>query len=281
MTLVQFCISTDCSAIGRVNATSLNQQTRMELLVEHVEAENIFIDEGEARDVHDWPGVSCGDDGSVCSIDWSCMDLLTLRGTIRVEWLPQTIRLFDVSLNRLAGEIPTATLPNELRIFNAQYNDFSGTLCLSTLPPQLQVFRADHNRLTGSVCLESLLQTLEQLFLDDNRFEGEVCLTRLPARLFKLWLKENRLCGELNFSALPEKLTELFLSKNNFSGSVSVDSLPPTMEILDVSQNCLRQETLKVKSFPESLWCIDFSGNAIGDVVDGEGKPILSWMLKK
>jgi len=161
-----------------------------------------------------WKHVECNDEGEVTKIQWRKYESaygdkeerVSLQGSLRWNFLPDTLISFDVSLQEvLEGHVDLAVLPAGLKKFDIRTNQFSGGLDLTHLP-----------------------STLEDLSLGSNRFEGEIDLTRLPDTLKRLDLGHNSLRGKPDLTKLPEALTWAMLLHNLF---VIPDFIPEGVHI--------------------------------------------------
>ena len=144
--------------LGRVDYHNMCDQQRMEKLVEELGVISMFmnnVDDGDYKDVCDWPGVTCSEDGSsVLKINWYNK---TLKGTMDLTWIPPTVTYFNVSVNDITGTLVTAALPCNMKTFHLGSNKYSGTIDWKGLPP-----------------------SIEHLYLSCNQFEGNVALDDLP-----------------------------------------------------------------------------------------------------
>ena len=196
-------ICTDIPGLSRFDATSLPQQTLMELLVQDIRTDKFQNADGDHLEACAWPEVSCNMAKDVESITF-CLHgqaFFPDGGTIHIDFIPQTVETFIVSENNLEGTCDTWRLPREMNSFFAHYNRlhgsfdlaglprdlfalsiaqnrFSGGLSIGDLPPQLTYFNAECNFFTGSLDLGKLPETLSRFTVDRDRFEAD--FSRMP-----------------------------------------------------------------------------------------------------
>jgi len=171
-----FCIDPDeCGYssmnLGRVSYSNTCDQQRMENLVEKLEDVSTFMnneEEGDYKDVCDWPGVTCSEDGvSVLKIVWY---FKSLKGPINLSWMTATTTIFSVFGNNITGTLDTTTLPRNLKMINLQKNNFSGTVDWEALPSNIEQVNLFSNKLEGNVNLDILPASLNLLYVGLNKF---------------------------------------------------------------------------------------------------------------
>ena len=78
--------------LGRVDSSSLSQQTLMELLIANIEDRERFpLVLDTSVDALTWRGVTANAIAEITEIQWSYLSLL---GTIDFAWIPPTVKLF-------------------------------------------------------------------------------------------------------------------------------------------------------------------------------------------
>lgn len=73
--------------------------------------ENPELISKENYDIGKWDGVTCNKQGEVVGIKWS---LKGLRGTLRLDWLPLSIKILDISRNQFTRRLGFDKLPESL-----------------------------------------------------------------------------------------------------------------------------------------------------------------------
>ena len=196
--------------VGRVDRASLSQQTLMELLIQGIENKKKITKEN-CSDIEYWDRLTFDEDGDVTRIDWV---VFGLRGKIDLQWLPSTVKYFQITFNALKGSVDLSHLPTKLESVFLDNNSFQGTLDLKALPGPLVTLSASRNQFSGSPCLVCLPPKLRVLMLAHNSFSGSLDLTSLAAALTYLNLASNQFEGHVHFGALPDSLSMLNLSEN-------------------------------------------------------------------
>ena len=185
-------------SIGKVDQSTLSQQTTMELLVENIMNVTKVTGDFEAPNTIDkWKGITLDASGNVKCINWEHQ--YNLNGPLPLQWLPHTLRGIDVTANWLCGSLDLDVLPALLiEVFLGQ-NNFEGTVSLRHLPPGLLVLELVGNRLSGPIDLTSLPSGLQGLLLGNNPFEGETDFSKLPDSLMHLTIGNTKLSGVVPF----------------------------------------------------------------------------------
>uniref|UniRef100_A0A7S4KL04 Leucine-rich repeat protein n=1 Tax=Paramoeba aestuarina TaxID=180227 RepID=A0A7S4KL04_9EUKA len=156
--------------LGKVEKSSLSQQTLMELLIQNTEEKaNVCRDEASPAEATKWYGIISDKREQVTHLLWGYK---SLRGSIQLEWLP--LRVVSVQLNN---------------------NGFVGTVCLTELPESLLRLSLSDNKFQGAVDLRRLPNRLELLQLELNGFSGETDFTQLPVSLKLLNVSSTKLSG--------------------------------------------------------------------------------------
>ena len=256
--------------MGRFDHHSLDQQTRMELLVERIPSHIIRsrAEDGETvKDACDWFGVVCNPKNEVEAISWTHAPVID-NASCNLDFLPDTVHSFNIFSSNFHGTLETSRLPNSIRFFQIAVNQFSGELDLTSLPDFVELFNVHANNFVGSADLTNLPATLRELVISKNHFSGEVKLTNLPPNLSMLFFHYNRFRGALCLTNLPPKLQILNASHNRFNGTVVVKNLPPTLHKLLLEGNTLQR--VEVKEFGEAT-SIFLENNPLVEVVDSRG----------
>ena len=207
MVLLYILLLTADASLGKVDKSTLSQQTLMELFTEGITNRSVVCGSHETpEDFSEWKNVSLDERQKIESIVWSEDGL---EGTIDLSHLPDGVQRVDISNNKLAGEVD---LEHSAR--------------------SLTALRLDSNAFTDSLKLTRLPQGLQYLYLQSNAFTGSVSLTRLPASMENLDISSNMLSGSLDLTQLPPHLRELSLSANSFHGLTDFTQLPEELEVL-------------------------------------------------
>eukprot|EP00009_Paramoeba_aestuarina_P009058 CAMPEP_0201517848 /NCGR_PEP_ID=MMETSP0161_2-20130828/8851_1 /ASSEMBLY_ACC=CAM_ASM_000251 /TAXON_ID=180227 /ORGANISM="Neoparamoeba aestuarina, Strain SoJaBio B1-5/56/2" /LENGTH=191 /DNA_ID=CAMNT_0047915475 /DNA_START=41 /DNA_END=616 /DNA_ORIENTATION=+ len=166
-------VITSDPSLGKVDKSSMSEQTLMELFAEGITDNRsaLSISRQEPQDIYDWKGLNFDSSGAVTGIGWI---LQKLGGSIRLEWLPASVKYVFVDRNRL-----------------------SGTVCLTQLPHVLQTLLMTSNLFSGTVDLTQLPKELVRLRLNDNAFHGETDFIQLPPQLRDLRVDHTQLSGEI------------------------------------------------------------------------------------
>ena len=213
-------IQTADGHLGRVDITSLSDQTLMEILVDGLsEAEKQkFKDKNEIfADVCDWEGVECDDTESVTSVVKIARD-----GSISLEYMPPKLKNFQMYMAGLTGTLETSVLPKSLEDLQIGYNKFYGSVDFASLPGNLQILSMYSNKFAGSVMLKKLPLSLEKLVIDDNDFNGSLCLENLPPKIVYLNASSNAFTGDFVLQSVPNKQITISAVRNSFSATAVV-----------------------------------------------------------
>ena len=180
---------TPSSHLGRLDYASLSQEILMELLIEHIEKKEKITTEDDT-DIESWNGITCNEHGDVMRVNWG---FLNIRGKIDLQWLPSTIKYFQISGNSFKGSADFSRLPTKLESVELGGNSLDGAIDLTALPESLVTLTAQYNNFSGSLELTSLPDALKHLYLNNNKFEGYVNFGALPDSLCALNLSGNAL----------------------------------------------------------------------------------------
>ena len=234
------CIFIDAndSALGRIDPTMLDNQTRMELLVEGLsdESKKKYKDaSGNFLDIQEWDGVYLDKDTKEIAG-------FTVRprthGAVAFEFLPDSVVTFGASRSDIEGTVPVELLPRGLKVFDISYiGSMNGTIDFCALPPALEICYLAGNKFTGTADLTRLPDHLESLHIDGNDFYGTLSLSNLPASLHTIWISGNEFCGCICEAKISDSLADLYASNCRFTGSFVYENLPEGANIVDLSEN--------------------------------------------
>mmetsp|Transcript_15807 Transcript_15807/g.24678 ORF Transcript_15807/g.24678 Transcript_15807/m.24678 type:complete len:225 (-) Transcript_15807:55-729(-) len=197
-----FCTFAHCKdiSLGKVDKSTLSQQTLMELLIQDITNREILCgDVDDPSDISDWSGVTVSSKGEVKEIHWS---YAAYKG------------------NKIYGHLAIEYLPGTVTCLRAGYNALEGTLPLTDLPPEMDSLHAGNNKLSGTLNFEHLPNTLDMIHLFFNAFSGTISLVRLPPKMRYLIISNNPISGETDFSRLPESLMHFDVSRTDLSGTI-------------------------------------------------------------
>ena len=231
-------LCTDDTGLGRVNYTTMSEQSLMELLVADLTgAEKFHGPDGNFLPLEEWSGITFSKDGNVRDISWSNNVFLGNNrvlpgGTIHLRWLPRTLRKFTISSMGLHGTVDGQALPDTLAIFSLHDNKIGGTVETRNLPAKLMSIFFSKNAFSGTLDLENLPPNLRALHANSNRFEGSVCLEKLPETLQKLHLDDNCFSGTVYMGNLPSELHHLSLGGNNIQQEVLIFEQTEEIEVV-------------------------------------------------
>ena len=233
--------------LSRVDASSLTDQTRMEILISGLD-ENCrayFCDDnGDFMHACRWLGVTCTPpvNGSITRINWNDED--TFAGELNLSFLPTILKYFGVEKHPMLGvkrgfngSLETSALPLCLDTLTLGNNDFSSTVNFTALPKSLTGLFLAMNQFFGSADLTRLPKNLTDIDISMNQFSGEICLDTLPQELSAINISGNSFIGRLNLEQLPLGLIFFDCSSNSLSGSIFVDSLPPGLLNFNIAEN--------------------------------------------
>ena len=119
-----------------------------------------------------WVGVDCDFKGNVIRINYPARHI---RNELDIRFLPQTLRHFNLSANKLSGRFSFVSLPSTLTYLAINHNEFSGATNFLLLPLLLTHLDIAHNKFEGEVDFSALPPPLVRIFLNDNvKLEGTV-----------------------------------------------------------------------------------------------------------
>ena len=236
-----FTFATADPLLGRIDYSSLSDQTRMELLVADLSdiTKSSFQDLNESfTDFADWWIVKAIEEGHPVSLsfDQGIGYRRTVEGMMDFSYIPPSVKAFSLRNYSISGSLDTSRLPTNLESFNVQGNALTSTIDLRALPPKLFGLNAKRNQLTGSCHLDALPQTLTLLDLSVNQLSGSILLDALPPMLGALHLNSNQFSGSISLAKLPVFLEKLILSSNAISGEFALVDPPSKLRIVSVER---------------------------------------------
>ena len=205
------------SHLGRVDYTSLSDQTLMELLIEGIEEESKRTyqnDDRTFKNVCEWPRVQCDSEERVVRFKGTP----NMKGAIELTHIPPKAESFYLLGFNLKGTLNTQCLPQSLENFSISMNHFDGTVDFVSLPEALVDFNIHKNAFHGSANFKKLPRKLESMTLHSNNFSGEIFLRNLPPNINFLNISENAFTGDFCLQNSPKPLASgLFASYNSFN----------------------------------------------------------------
>ena len=158
--------------IGRVDRSTLPQQTLMELFIFGLnEPEKICGNREDPVDVCDWTGVRCNAGGEVKHFWWT-NKYEDGTGTVGFEFLPCSMKSLQMWNNALSGTIQLGDLAGKMEIVYLFDNQMTGSLDLDRLPAAVRELDLSRNEFTGDISLENLPKCLEYLLLSNNQMSA-------------------------------------------------------------------------------------------------------------
>ena len=261
--LVSFISCADTDGFGRVDLSSLSDQTLMELLVGDIQRNTMLRDsEGEFLEIHSWNGLTFSDTGELLDIDFDAeavMDghddvvsyIVGPKGSIDLKWIPMTVRYFTIVDLALEGVVETRELPEHLEYFDISANIFRGTFCIASLPQKIQ-----------SVKIAS------------NLLDGTLDMVHLPPHVTLFVAEFNRFHGSLDFSDLPKNIVTLRVGFNDFQGTVDLSKIPSKMRFFAMQSTKVKQDQLVVRVPDPGVEYFYLTKANFGSIVDTSGKDL-------
>ena len=243
-------LTADMSGLGRVNKQDFSQQALMELLVAEMPMDHYWGAFGDINGYHaveHWSGLVFAPNKDVLHIEWRDFEL---EGTMRLEFLPFTVRCFE-----------------------APYNDIEGSLDTRSLPESLVELMLRSNRFSGTVDFAGFSAFMDIIILSANEFSGSVNLPGLPKQVTRLNIADNSFSGSLDLTALADGLRLLRCESNAFSGQIDLPRVPKGVEGIILSGNAFTQDELHIGKMGKRTK-IDVSQNKIGAVFDAKGNKL-------
>ena len=121
------------SSLGRVDYSSLSDQTLMEILIDGFDDETTkrYRDEdGMFIDVCDWECITCDADKRVVGINLEDDAI----GSFQLSHIPPKVRILHLANCRITGEIDFKQISEALREFNLNDNQLTGSADVAHLP---------------------------------------------------------------------------------------------------------------------------------------------------
>ena len=254
---------------GRCNIASLSQQTLMELLVANVSDSEAFKDaSGDFLDIYDWKGVKLNENDEVISIDW---EIDFLASIFEGDYQPALM---------MGGDIDFQFLPSTLKEFNIDGVSLSGTVNTHSLPRGLTEFMVSENRLHGGIDTAGLPAPLKLFYIEKNLFSGSFAFANLPGNIDIIDISHNDFSGSISLSGIRAPIRQLLANDNAFCGSLSLENMPKTLEVLYLEKNKFKQDVLlvsgmKLPEFPGGPgYTIQLDENAFGRILHAKGREI-------
>ena len=229
-------------SLGRLDYESLSDQALMEMLIDQMcfKEKNYFQDEnGNYKDVSEWPGVQCSDSDDDRVVE---------------------IELYGLTFS--AKQFPFNFIPPMVSYFGASQSNLQGTLEASHLPSKLTALYISHNKLHGPLNFAKFPRQMGTLYMGANKFCGSLRLSDLPRSLTHFSAANNQFCGEISLNDLPQAMEFFDVSNNMLTGPVHIERLPQGIKSIDLSNNGFLG-TLRLMTIPENLFTIDARGNAL------------------
>ena len=259
----------DPSALGRLDYLSMSQQALMECLVAQLNENSLqtFRDENKNfKDISEWDGVKCDDEGDVVQIEWSNAGRHGLEGSIDFQWIPPTVQNLELQAHRfepsLIGSLDVRVLPRSLQVLriyiyqshpvgeitiSGSFSDLPESmetlyalgctlhmpLCLFGIPQRLHKIHIIYHEF-GNIDLRCDSTALTNLTLTNGSKQGTVSFLASPPMLASLDLTENRLVGSVSFQGLPDCLEGISLGENSFHGTIVFEDLPSSLRFIQL-----------------------------------------------
>ena len=277
----------DPSALGRLDYLSMSQQALMECLVAQINETSLrnFLDENKNfKDIDEWTGVKCNDEGDVVKIDWVNEGHYAVNGSIDFQWippkvqnlklrsytpaqpltgsldihmLPRSLQTFHINIfhihptEKIAIRGSFSDLPESMKVFNNSGCIVQMPLCLIGIPKRLKdIYISGHD--FGDINLRCGSAALTGLILTKGNKQGTISFLESPPSLLTLDLKENKLVGSVSLQGLPDCLERISLSDNNFQGSIVFENVPPSLQFINM-HNTKFEKMIFNTALPNSL----------------------------
>ena len=142
------------------------------------------------------------------------------EGSMDLQWIPQSVKYFNISDLDISGSVDTTKLPRSLKAFNISFNSFEGDFDMAGLPDKIEVLNIQHNALSGYLVLADFPRSLRRLYASHNAFAGEIKMEDLPPGMLTFNVRENKLCGDISLRNLPVGIENINLKLNLFAQDV-------------------------------------------------------------
>ena len=211
------------SCLGRVDHSSLSDQTLMEMLFKDLpdKATQKFKDQdGFYLDVCQWRNITCDDEGNVVRIR-KCDAV----GSVAFAHIPPKVKIFHMSLAGIVGTIEACDLPQRTEEFDVGDNKLEGTFDFANSPVGIRELSIYKNNFSGGADLENLPKPMTHLWIHDNKFSGSLCLTNLPPKFQTLDASRNAFSGSFCIQNAPLSLRYVCADGNWFSPTAVIPHL--------------------------------------------------------
>ena len=248
-------------ALGRIDLTMLDNQMRMELLIDGLsdEVKKSYKDaSGNYLEYKRWDGVHLGDD---CSNVDRFEIPYGAHGTVAFEFLPESVTLLEARRSNIEGTVPVALLPRDLiDVDFSGIQTMFGTIDFCAMPPALEICDLSENKFSGTADLTTLPERLRSLNIAFNNFYGSVSLSNLPASLKVIDISYNEFSGKICEAKISDSLTELYANHCKFNGTFVYENLPECKDVIEMSENQM-SGNLRIGKLADQEG-INVSGNA-------------------
>ena len=248
MCAFQLFLSVDPS-LGRVDYSSLSDQTLMEMLIEGFddETKNKYKDnEGMYLNVCKWSRIECDGDERVIRV---VIETSSITGSLELCYVPPKVK--------------------ELYMRSPYRSELTGSVDLTRLPDGIKYLYLYNSELSGEIDLAHLPGKMQLLYLQNNQLTGEIDLKQLPGGMKELALQNNKLTGGIDFTHLPDGMSYLNLDENHLTGQLVIKMLPPTMRVINARRNQFNAVAV-VES--ETNATIKLQESGVTSVVDENGR---------
>ena len=229
-------------SLGRLDYDSLSDQALMEMLIDQMDTKekNYFQDDnGNYKDVGEWPGVQCSesDDERVVTIELSGLTFSPKQ--FPFKFIPPMVSYFGASQSNVQGTLEASHLPSKLTALYISHNKLHGPLNFAEFPRQMEKMHINANKFCGSLQLADLPRSLKDFIADKNQFCGEINLNDLPPAMEEFDVSNNILTGSVHIERLPEGVKDIILSYNSFLGTFRLMAITENLSYIDVRGNAL------------------------------------------
>ena len=304
MFLPLFFICADYPKTSKVNRVLYPPAIIMENFISGIErkeaiqtTKTFIVRQKQIKDFCEWKGVTC-QGAQVQRIDWGDH---RLRGSLSMEWIPDSLEYLNASHNELTGEIALSCFPEVIITTVLDHNRLSGTIDFENMPIRLRFFCIGNNQFHGSFDMQSLPKEWKPFSIDisENAFSGSIDFAYIPrgvslfdansnkfsgsvrlfhlnecAELVQFYIRNNELDGDIDLHDVRffTNLLRLDISENNFTGDAHLERLrennAQSLSLCDISLN-------KLTVHERSAWWYGVFTGQQGDLDAPEGPRIL------